>query len=277
MGVDRPDLLCYTLGRHILLSKIIIIGNWRAAMSEENQEFRTDDDLNNMEIIDYDIDERINEGETEQKPVIPDGAEPFREYKEPFSWKREIISWIKMILVAIVLAFVITRFIVINANVPTGSMEDTIPTGSRIMGLRLSYLFGEPERGDVIVFKYQFAELEGEENLNYVKRIIGLPGETVVIKGGKIDIYKGDEHIGTLDESSYLKETKWSGDYTFEVPEGRYMVMGDNRNHSADIREWYAKIYQNGYCKYEDLFVDKDAILGKVYFTYWPSFGFVNH
>ena len=192
--------------------------------------------------------------------------------KEPIDIKKEIISWATMIVSAILIAFVITKFIIINATVPTGSMEDTIPTGSRIMGLRLSYLFSEPERGDIVVFEFQF-----EEDTNYVKRIVGLPGETVVIEDAQIKIYEGDELKEVLDEE-YLKE-EWvykNTGYTFKVPEGAYFVLGDNRNGSSDTRTWYDAIYSTGQCKYEDLFIKEEAILGKVYFTYYPKFSFVN-
>lgn len=237
-------------------------------------ENRQETGMEKMEIIDYDIDDALrNENE-----IYENNANGSKDGGEPFNLKKEIISWIKMIVVAVILAVVITNFIIINANVPTSSMENTIPAKSRIMGLRLTYLFSDPERLDVVVFKYQFANLEGVEDMNYVKRIIGLPGETVVIKQGKIEIYKGDELITTLDESGYLKE-EWTNEndgYTFVVPEDSYFVLGDNRNHSADTRYWYNKYYKTGKCNYEDLFIDEDDILGKVYFTYWPSFNFVN-
>lgn len=227
------------------------------------------DEFDKTEIIDYDIDEKIDNSDIEMNKSGKTNNE--KKQKEPLDIKKEIISWIKMFAVAIILAVIITKFIIINATVPTQSMEDTIPAKSRIMGLRLSYLFSDPERGDVIVFEYQF-----EEDINYVKRIIGLPGETVVMSNGKIDIYKGDEYVTTLDESGYLKDMDWSGDYTFTIPEDCYMVLGDNRKNSADTRWWYDKYYKTGKCDYNDLFIKKDAILGKVYFTYFPNFSFVN-
>ena len=111
----------------------------------------TNENKENFEVIDYDIDEGlsiydIDEGSSidETKNMSQDTGRRRRRKKkqqEPFSWKKEILSWVKMLVTAVILAFIITRFIIINANVPTESMEDTIPAKSRIMGLRLTYLF----------------------------------------------------------------------------------------------------------------------------------------
>jgi len=142
-------------------------------------------ELENIEIIDYNIDESIK-NEDEFKPM------DMQKDKKKKSLIDELVSWAKMIVIAAVLALVFTQFIIINATVPTGSMENTIATGSRIMGLRLSYLFSDPERFDVIVFKFhlddELAEVKSgstadieDRDINYVKRIIGLPGETVKI------------------------------------------------------------------------------------------------
>jgi signal peptidase I len=119
------------------------------------------------------------------------------------SAKAEIISWIKVILSAVVIAVIVDCFIIANAVVPTGSMETTIPAGSRIMGLRLYYRFAEPKRGDIVIFKYP-----DDESVDYLKRIIGLPGETVEIIDGKVYINGSDE---PLDEP-YLSEVP-TGDY----------------------------------------------------------------
>ncbi len=244
------------------------MGSKDEEVESENINELTDEDIaseDNAEIIDYDIDDDL-EDEVEEKVNVA------KKEKEPFNLKKEIFSWIKMLITAAVAAFIITQFIIINATVPTGSMENTIPSPGRIMGLRLTYLFNDPERLDVIVFKYQF------EDKDYVKRIIGLPGETVVIENAKINIYKGEELVTTLDESSYLKEEwTWKNDgYKFTVPEDCYFVLGDNRNHSSDTRDWYDEKYKKSLCSYEDLFIKESVILGKVYFTYFPSFSFID-
>jgi signal peptidase I len=226
-------------------------------MSEEKEQVFDD----NVEIIDYDINDQItvDDFNKNDKPPVSEDS---------FDVKSEIFSWIKMIISAAVIAFVIVEFIIINATVPTGSMENTILPGDRIMGSRLTYLFKEPERGDIVVFKYQF-----EENTDYVKRIIGLPGETVSIENGQIFIYKGDELVeGPLKEDYLKEEWTWKNNgYTFTIPEGRYLVLGDNRNNSKDARYWYDEYFLNNTCSENEVYVSEDQILGKVYFRYWSK------
>lgn len=163
----------------------------------------------------------------------------------------EFLSWALTIAIAIVAALLINRFVLINAEIPSGSMENTIMTGDKLIGFRLSYLFGEPKRGDIIIFKYP-----DDEKQNYVKRVIGCPGETVTIKNGEIYI---DNAANPLKED-YLKGewTVATGPYTFEVPENAYLVLGDNRNNSLDARYW------------DNTYVYEDKILGKALFRYWP-------
>lgn len=158
------------------------------------------------------------------------------------------LDWLKVLLVAVAVALFVNYVVVINSTVPTGSMEPTIMAGSRMIGLRLSYIFSEPERGDIVVFKYP-----DDTSQNYVKRIIGLPGETVEIIGGVTYI------DGEALEEDYLAETPNELDFgPYVVPEGCYFMMGDNRNNSNDSRYWVNK------------FVPEDYIIGKALFCYWP-------
>ena len=165
--------------------------------------------------------------------------------------KTEIIGWVKTIAITFVCALIINNTLIASALVISSSMENTIMTDSRVMGLRVSYIFSEPKRFDIILFQPP----DDETSIPYVKRIIGLPTEKVEVIDGKV--YINDSAV-PLDDS-FIKEEA-IGDYgPYFVPEGCYFVMGDNRNRSSDSRAWVNK------------FVARDQIYGKVYFEYFPS------
>lgn len=145
--------------------------------------------------------------------------------EEPFSWKKEIISWIQIIVAAVIIALVLNNFIIANSRVPTGSMENTIMSKSRVIGSRLAYLTSDPERGDVVIFHFPD---DPTGKIYYVKRVIGLPGETVNVVDGKVYINDSDT---PLDEP-YLPEPMEGSYGPYTVPEGCYFMMGDNRNNS---------------------------------------------
>lgn len=184
---------------------------------------------------------------------------------------KEIFSWVKVIVLAFVVALLLNKLVIVNANVPTGSMESTIQPGDRLIGFRLSYLFEEPQRGDIIIFEYPINREE-----IYIKRIIALPGETIEIRNSKVYINDSETPL----PEPYLKEA-WiveNDGLTLTVPEECYFVMGDNRNNSLDGRYWATEAVMNelastpeeaiekNYC-----FVSKNAILGKAIFRYAPS------
>lgn len=176
------------------------------------------------------------------------------EEESPVNWKKEIWEWVKILVTAAAIAFVLNTFIIANSKVPSGSMENTIMTGDRIIGSRLAYLFDDPERGDIVIFKHPTGP--GNEMTTLVKRVIGLPGETVDIKDGNVYI-NGEK----LDEP-YLKEPMDpEEEFHVVVKEGCYLMLGDNRNNSADARSW------------SEPNVSKDEIMAKVYFRYFPSIG----
>lgn len=87
-------------------------------------------------------------------------------------WKKEIREWLVALAGAVVAGLLLTQFIIISIVVPSRSMQDTINPGDRIVGFRLSYLFSEPQRGDIVIFRYP-----DDETQFYIKRIIGLPGK----------------------------------------------------------------------------------------------------
>lgn len=166
----------------------------------------------------------------------------------------EILSILEIFVIAAVIAFVISFYVIINSTVPTGSMSPTIKPGDHVIGLRLAYLFNEPERGDVIIFPFPDNEAE-----TYVKRIIGLPGETLEIRAGILYI------DGQVFREYYTKEPMHVADFgPFEVPKDCYFVMGDNRNDSVDSRYWVNK------------YVHKDKIIGKVLFKYWKGLSWID-
>ncbi len=158
---------------------------------------------------------------------------------------KEIISWILVFVIAIVAANLIKEFIIYNVEVPTGSMENTIMIGDRVVTSRLSYLSSDPRRGDIIVFPYP-----DDEELDYIKRIIGLPGETIEGKDGLV--YINGEPL----EEPYVAEALDSDFGPYEVPEDSYFMMGDNRNNSQDSRYW------------ENKFLARDKIEGKAILRY---------
>ncbi len=173
--------------------------------------------------------------------------------RESFSWRGEIISWIKIIITAAVIAFLLNNLIIANSRVPSGSMEQTIMTGDRVIGSRLTYYFDDPKRGDIAIFHFPD---DPTEKTYYVKRIIGLPGDIIDIRDGKIYLNNSETPL----EEPYLPEPmEPEPDAHYEVPENSYFMMGDNRNFSADARRWKHK------------FVKKDKIIAKVLFRYFPS------
>lgn len=161
---------------------------------------------------------------------------------------KELISCLKMLLAGILIAFIVSNFIIYNAHIPTGSMRNTIMDNDRIIGFRLSYIFSSPQRGDIIIFK-------NPEDLseNFVKRVIGTPGDVIVIENGSVSV-NGE----VIDEPYIAEPMKTVGSQVFVVPENSYFVMGDNRNNSHDSRYWSSTSY-----------VKKDLILAKAIFRYY--------
>jgi signal peptidase I len=161
---------------------------------------------------------------------------------------KEIISWFLVFGIALALAFLINRFIIIKVSSPTGSMENTIMIDDKVVTFRLSYLFHGPKRQDIVVFKYP-----DDETQIFIKRVIGLPGETIEGKDGVVYIN------GTPLDENYCNG-KPRGDFgPYTIPEGSYFMMGDNRNISHDARYW------------DNKFVYKEKILGRAIFKY-PKF-----
>jgi len=160
------------------------------------------------------------------------------------------------ILETIVLSLVL--FFAINAvsariRVDGFSMEPTLHNGEFVIVNKLSYRFSEPEIGDVIVFRYPRNPRE-----EYIKRVIGLPGDRVVITNGQVSI-----NGQPLDEPYIASVPRYNSDWV--VPENSLFVLGDNRNNSSDSHDWGP--------------VPMGNVIGKALFVYWPpkEWGFIEH
>lgn len=201
-----------------------------------------------------------------------------KETPEKTGWKAELISWIQIIAAAAVIAFVLNTFIIANSEVPSGSMENTIMTGSRVIGSRLNYHFTDPKRGDIVIFVYGWKcpvclnSIEGEKQeicpycesevgrrgktVYYVKRVIGIPGDIIDIIDDQIYLNGSDT---PLEEPYLAEEMNQNETFHFEVPENSYFMMGDNRNYSLDARYW------------KNHYITKDKIIAKVLVEYFPK------
>ncbi|MDD6380415.1 MAG: signal peptidase I [Lachnospiraceae bacterium] len=193
-----------------------------------------------------------------------------REPVQKTNWVKEFISWIMMVVIILAAVWVLTNFVIVNARIPSGSMENTIMTGDRLIGTRFSYWFDGPKRGDIALFHWPV-----DPDTIYIKRVIGLPGDTVTIKDAKI--YINDSKTPLKED--YLKED-WvveNDGYVFHVPKDSYLMLGDNRNNSQDSRYWAEVALDDGVAKNEKeaakyTYVKKDAFIGKAWFRYVGGF-----
>jgi signal peptidase I len=171
-----------------------------------------------------------------------------------------ILSFLETVVVALVISIVLYIFIMTPHEVIGNSMHPTYQNGEYLMANKISYRVSDPQRGDVVIFKYS-------ETQDFIKRIIGLPGDTVMLKDGEIYI-----NGALLDETNYLNSTIYTngGEFLKEgesvsVPEGEYFVCGDNRPHSSDSRTFGT--------------IEKVDIKGKAWVVYFPftEFRIVQH
>lgn len=168
---------------------------------------------------------------------------------------RETLSFfweiIKIVIIALIIVVPIRYFIFQPFLVRGQSMEPNFENGDYLIIDQISYRLREPQRGEVIVFKYPLGPFQ-----RYIKRIVGLPGEIIKIEDGKVIIYsQGKKKI--LNESDYLFSAVFTpGDLKMNLAENEYFVLGDNRFSSADSRRWGP--------------LSRENIVGRVFLRAWP-------
>jgi signal peptidase I len=159
--------------------------------------------------------------------------------------------WETLIVILIAVILFIGLRITIQTYIVYGpSMEPNYWEDEWIIVNKVDYKFVEPQTGDIIVFQPPI-----QSSKPFIKRIIGLPGETVEIKNGVVHVHKTNGSTITLQEP-YIKEPFYSNYNTLVIPAGEYFVMGDNRNNSSDSRMGW--------------FVSRDKIIGKAWVSIWP-------
>lgn len=166
---------------------------------------------------------------------------------------KSVLSEIAITLAIALVLFLGIQYSLQNSEVISGSMLPTLSIGERLFINKLAYKFGHlPQRGDIIVF---IPPDSLHSDKDYIKRIIGLPGEVVEIRGGSVYIQKTDGTTLKLEES-YIAEAPLK-DYTSTIiPPDNYFVMGDNRNHSDDSRLGWT--------------VPRSDIVGRAWWVIWP-------
>ncbi len=152
---------------------------------------------------------------------------------------------------ASIFALIIVTLIIQTFKIPTGSMIPTLNIGNHIMVNKFVYYFTKPKRGDIIVFVYPV-----NPKKDFIKRLVGFPGETIQIKDGSVFINKKELRAPQAITERYYYNEGMYGEGLIKIPDDAYFVMGDNTKNSKDSRFWG--------------FVPKKNLLGKAFFVYWP-------
>lgn len=166
-------------------------------------------------------------------------------------WRRIVLEWVAVLLVAVGVAVGVRAFVVQTYWIPSASMEPTLMIGDRILVDKLSYHLHSVGRNDIVVFARPPGEVASPGVKDLVKRVIGLPGETISSANGHVYI-NGKE----LSEPFLPPGTETNGIRTQKIPPNEYFVMGDNREDSSDSRVFGP--------------IPKSLIVGKVFFRIWP-------
>jgi signal peptidase I len=206
-------------------------------------------------------------------PETPHEHDQFRHPLDRVTWRlprrvRILVDWVVTIVGAIAIVLAIKAWVVNPYRIPSSSMEPTLHCAKpapgceaqfsdRVLANRFVYHFRSPHRGDIVVFQTPpAAKARCGAGGTFVKRIIGLPGETVQIK-----LRQGAAYVfidGRRLEEPYIQKARRDigPAESFRVPQGHYFVMGDNRAQSCDSRVWGS--------------VPRENLIGKVFMTYWP-------
>ena len=161
--------------------------------------------------------------------------------------KSLVREYAEAIIIAVLLALLIRTFVVQAFTIPSGSMIPTLLVGDYILVNKFIYRFKDPVRGDVIVFKYPW-----DEKRDFIKRVVGLGGEEIVIKGRAV--FVNGKPVD--DPHAFFVDSVTTQEYgPVVVPPGSYFVMGDNRDNSQDSRYWG--------------FLKREKIRGKAFMVYW--------
>ena len=168
-----------------------------------------------------------------------------------------ILEFVQSIVLALSVFVILYLFVAQPNEVKGSSMLPNFVDGEFLLTDKVSYRFSDPERGDVVVFKAPPSEPCAEDECEYIKRIIGLPGDRVLVKDGHVYVNGQILPEGFLPEGFGTQP----GTYNLEgveklVPEGHYLCFGDNRAHSRDGREFGPIV--------------RESIVGRAFFKYWP-------
>jgi signal peptidase I len=169
---------------------------------------------------------------------------------------RSAIEWIVILVAALAVAMIVKTFLVQAFYIPSASMEPQLRNGDRIFVNKLSYRLHEIHRGDVVVFERPACAAPDPKIKDLVKRVIGLPGDTVEGKDGGVYVN------GRRLEEDYLPAGQTTSDFSLvTVPEGRLWLMGDNRENSQDSRVL---------CGNAPTFIDEDTVVGRAFVKVFP-------
>lgn len=168
-----------------------------------------------------------------------------------------LLDTVETIVIALAMFAVAYLFLVQPHQVHGDSMLPSFEDKEYLLTEKITYRFRQPKRGEVVIFKYPKAH-----EYDYIKRVIGLPGEEILIKNGKVEIFNTEHPKGFYLDEFYIAPGGTAGRNTikegklFQILEDEYVVMGDNRSRSSDSREWGT--------------VKREELVGRAWVVYWP-------